>query len=145
MEISPKIELMAISDYSDVYNLWLNTAGMGLNEIDDSYEGIEKFLKRNPTTNFIAKIDDKIVGVILCGHDGRRGHIYHIAVDADYRNHGIGATLVEHVIAALDDLGIIKVTLVAFGTNIIGNSFWEKMGFGERTDLVYRNKTIKEL
>ena len=140
-----KIELMSAADYPDVYNLWLNTAGMGLNEIDDSYEGIEKFLNRNPTTNFIAKIDNKVVGVILCGHDGRRGHIYHTAVDENHRNHGIGTILVKNVIKALDKLGIIKVTLVAFRTNNIGNSFWEKAGFSERTDLAYRNKTIKEL
>jgi Acetyltransferases len=145
MEQSPKIELMAITDYSDVYNLWLNTAGMGLNEIDDSYEGIEKFLIRNPETNFIVKIDNKVVGVILCGHDGRRGHIYHTAVDENYRNHGIGRLLVENVIKALNTIGITKVMLVAFKTNDIGNSFWEKIGFSERTDLIYRNKTIKEL
>lgn len=83
-----EIRIMTISDYEETFKLWSNTAGMGMRSLDDSYEGIIKFLKRNPTTNFVARIDEKIVGVILCGHDGRRGYIYHTAVDEKNRGHG---------------------------------------------------------
>ena len=77
--------LMKISDYDSIYNLWINTSGMGLNSVDDSKDGIEKFLKRNPATCFIAEENEKIVGVIMEGNDGRRGYIYHTAVLPEFR------------------------------------------------------------
>lgn len=79
-----KIEKLTINDYSDVYQLWISTPEMGLNTIDDSREGIERYLERNPNTCFVARVDNKIVGVILCGHDGRRGYIHHTAVNISY-------------------------------------------------------------
>lgn len=87
------IRLMALSDYEQVYQLWLSCAGMGLNNLDDSREGIERFLKRNPETCFVAEKDEKIIGVIIAGNDGRRGYIYHTAVNPDYRKQGIGKNL----------------------------------------------------
>lgn len=140
-----EIVLMTISDYEETFNLWSNTAGMGMRSLDDSYEGIAKFLKRNPTTNFVARIDEKIVGVILCGHDGRRGYIYHAAVDEKYRGQGIGKALVENAIDGLKGEGIHKAALVVFKDNIIGNEFWDMMGFDTRVDLNYRNKSINEM
>ena len=138
-----QIRLMTITDYNQVYSLWLNTSGMGLNNLDDSQEGIEKFLKRNPTTCFVAEDDGKIVGVILSGHDGRRGHIYHTAVSEAYRGQGIGQKLVDATLHALAEEGISKAALVVFETNELGNAFWEHRGFGSRTDLVYRDKVIE--
>lgn len=138
------IRPMTIDDYDAVYDLWINTPGMGLNSIDDSREGIERYLKRNPTTSFVAECDGAIVGVIMAGHDGRRGYIYHIAVLPAYRNRGIAGRLVESVMAALDKEGINKAALVAFKKNEIGNKFWEKRGFTVRDDLVYRNKIIHD-
>ena len=140
-----KIRLMTIKDYEQVYDLWMNTPGMGLNDLDDSKAGIEKYLKRNPSTCFIAEDDEKIVGVILSGHDGRRGFIYHTTVLEAYRKRGIGKKLVDAVMNALDQEGIHKVALVAFERNEQGNAFWEQLGFQSRTDLVYRNKNIHEL
>lgn len=136
------IREMAISDYDEVYKLWANTAGMGMRSIDDSKQGIEKFLMRNPTTNFVAVADGKIVGVILCSHDGRRGYIYHTAVDIEHRGNGIGKSLVDKVLEALEKEGINKAALVVFKNNDIGNAFWEKIGFEVRNDLNYRNKSI---
>lgn len=138
------IRNMTANDYDKVYNLWINTPGMGLNSVDDSKEGIEKYLKRNPTTCFVAEENDNIVGVILSGHDGRRGYIHHTAVSSDFRNQGIGRRLVEHAIEALKSEGIIKVALVVFAKNELGNGFWEKVGFEVREDLYYRNKSIVE-
>ena len=136
---------MTISDYDGVYHLWLNTPGMGLNSTDDSKEGIENFLKRNPTTNFVAECNNEIVGVIMAGHDGRRGYIYHTAILPSYRNKGLAKQLVDCAMSALDKEGINKAALVAFKKNDIGNGFWEHIGFIERDDLVYRNKNIHAL
>ena len=139
------IRLMTINDYDTVYALWLRTPGMGLNDIDDSCEGIEKYLQRNPTTSFIAAEDETVVGVILAGHDGRRGFIHHTCVDSNHRNKGIASQLVETALAALKTEEINKVVLVAFEHNKGGNAFWEHMGFTLRPDLTYRNKTLVEL
>ena len=140
-----QIRVMTIDDYDKVYDLWIHTPGMGLNTTDDSKEGIEKYLKRNPTTSFVAESDGKIVGVIMAGHDGRRGYIHHTAVLPEYRKQGIASYLVERALLALDMEGIKKVALVVFSKNEIGNDFWERRGFIAREDLVYRNKNIHEL
>ena len=137
------IRLMEIGDFSACYDLWLRTPGMGLNNIDDSPEGIDRYLRRNPNTCFVAEEEGRIVGVILAGHDGRRGHISHTAVDGAFQRRGIGRQLVEHVMAAMEREGIIKVNLVVFSHNEKGNAFWESLGFTVRTDLTYRNKSIR--
>lgn len=93
-----EIRLMSIGDYDNAYKLWKNAYGMGSRSLDDSFEVIEKLLKRNTTTNFIAQVENKLVGVILCGHDGRRGYIYHTAVKNDYCGRGIGRALVDAVL-----------------------------------------------
>lgn len=142
------IRTMTIGDYDKVYSLWKQTEGMGLNEIDDSREGIAKFLERNPETCFIAEDDDndekKIVGVIMAGNDGRRAYIYHTAVSKEYRSKGIGKELVSKCLEKLTEMNIHKVALLCFATNEVGNTFWEKQGFSLRTDINYRNKTLIE-
>ena len=140
-----KIRKMAIDDYDEVYALWMSCAGMGLNNLDDSREGIDKFLRRNPDTCFVAEYDNQIVGVIIVGNDGRRGYIYHTAVNPQYRKRGIARQLVETAMQALKQCGINKAALVVFEKNENGNAFWEKIGFTVREDLVYRNKAITEM
>jgi len=139
------IRKMTIADYDYVYDLWLKTPGMGLNNSDDSRQGIEKYLRRNPETCFVAEKDNMIIGVILCGNDGRRGYIHHTAVSVLERKNGVGTALVNAAVNALKSEGINKVALVVFAKNELGNSFWEKSGFTVREDLIYRNKTINEL
>lgn len=139
-----QIRKMTIDDYEGVYQLWISTPGMGIRSVDDSKEGIEKYLNRNPETCFIAEFENKIIGVILSGHDGRRGYIHHTAVNTTYRMQGTGRALVNAATESLKDQGINKVALVAFGTNNIGNSFWESQGFEDRNDLVYRNKSLND-
>ncbi len=139
------VRTMELGDYEKVYNLWAHTAGMGLNTTDDSKEGIAKYLARNPNTCFVAEDGGELVGVIISGHDGRRGFIYHTAVKEEFRRQGIGQQLVSSALAALEQEGIHKVALVVFGKNKTGNLFWEKAGFTVRDDLVYRNKNIHEL
>lgn len=140
-----EIRKLNMDDYNELYDFWLSTPGMGLNDVDDSKEGIEKYLERNPDTCFIAIVSNKIVGVILSGHDGRRGYIYHAAVSVTCRNQGIGSTLLNTALAALRHEGITKVALVVFKNNEIGNAFWEHRGFSQREDLNYRNKALTEL
>ena len=137
--------IMDISDYEQVYRLWLSCAGMGLNNLDDSKDGIKRFLDRNPDTCFVALEQEKIIGVIITGNDGRRGYIYHTAVDPEQRHRGIATRLVNEAMGALKALGINKTALVVFSKNEGGNAFWEKSGFTLREDLVYRNKTITEM
>lgn len=137
-----EIRTMSIGDYEKVYKLWTNTAGIGMRSIDDSKAGIGKFLERNPATSFVASVDGNIVGAILCGHDGRRGYIYHTAVDINYRKQGIGRKLVETVYKALNAEGITKAGLVVFKNNDIGNSFWKSIGWEERADLNYYSKSL---
>lgn len=139
------IRSMDNNDYERVYQLWMSCKGMGLNDLDDSREGIEQFLKRNPDTCFVAEQNGKIIGSIICGNDGRRGYIYHTAVASDYRKKGVGTVLVETTLQALKNLGINKAALVVFSKNAEGNAFWEKLGFTVRKDLVYRNKSITEM
>lgn len=140
-----KIRLMTIEDYEKVYHLWLSCEGMGLNNLDDSKDGIARYLDRNPDTCFVAEESDEVIGVIIAGHDGRRGFIYHTVVNPNYRNQGIATKLVEAAMDALKANGINKVALVVFDRNKDGNAFWEKVGFTVREDLVYRNKAIAEL
>lgn len=137
-----RIRLMGMDDYEEVYRLWTATPGMGMNDRDDSREGIQKYLARNPRTCFVAEKEGRIVGVILSGHDGRRGYLYHTAVAPSERGRGTGTALLSAALAALEREGIGKAALVAFGRNEAGNRFWEKRGFTVREDLVYRNKTI---
>lgn len=139
------IRIMNISDYDEVYSLWMSCAGMGLNNLDDSKDGIAQFLKRNPNTCFVAEEGTKIIGVIMSGNDGRRGYIYHTAVDPKHRNKGVATELVNNTLTALEAQGINKVALVVFERNEGGNAFWEKLGFTVRNDLIYRNKSITEM
>lgn len=139
------IRIMTIADYNSVYALWLSCKGMGLNNLDDSKDGIAKFLERNPETCFVAESDGKIIGIILTGHDGRRGYIYHTAVNPESRRMGIASRLVDASLNALKQQGINKVALVVFDRNKDGNAFWEKLGFSVREDLIYRNQSLTEI
>lgn len=139
-----QIRKMTIEDYDYIYSLWMSCAGMGLNSLDDTKDGIARFLERNPETCFVAMVDGSIIGAILVGTDGRRGYIYHTAVHPDFRKQGIAKTLVDTALFAVESLGINKIALVVFGRNTDGNEFWEKMGFTTREDIIYRNKTLVE-
>ena len=138
------IRVMTISDYDQIYELWSKIKGFGIRSIDDSREGIERFLKRNPTTSVVAEEDGKIVGAILCGHDGRRGCFYHVCVDEAYRMRGIGKAMVVFAMEALKKEEINKVSLIAFTKNDMGNAFWNEIGWTKREDLNYYDFTLNE-
>ena len=139
-----EIRLMTIDDYEEVHDLWMSIHGFGIRSIDDSREGVERFLKRNPTTSVVAVADGKIVGAILCGHDGRRGSLYHVCVHEDYRKHGIGKSMAVACMRALQAEQINKVNIIAFKSNELGNHFWQEEGWTFRDDLNYYDFTLNE-
>ncbi len=144
MEVKKMIRLFTILDYDEVFRLWKRTPGVGLRSIDDSRVGIERFLKRNPTTNFVAVEDGLIVGVVLGGHDGRRGYIYHACVDEAYRRRSLGREMMARMTEAMREEGITKLGLICFTNNSKGNEFWHSLGWEHRSDLNYYTISIEE-
>ena len=143
------IRAVTIEDYSTIFELWNSTeqSRRALNPVDDSREGIERYLKRNPTTCFLAcesNHTQKAVGVILTGHDGRRAIIHHMCVHPDYRRRGIAASLLRKAEEALQQEGISKVFGLVFKDNDGANAFWENQGYTLRTNLNYRNKSLNQ-
>lgn len=138
------IRTMTIDDYDGVKALWMTIHGFAIRSIDDSYEGVERFIKRNPTSSVVAVENNEIVGAILCGHDGRRGCLYHVCVREDMRRKGIGKAMVIHCMNALKEEKISKVSLIAFSTNDIGNAFWNEIGWTKRNDLNYYDFVLNE-
>lgn len=139
------IRIMTAEDYEGLRTLWMTIHGFGIRSIDDSKAGVERFLKRNPASSVVAVNEEgMIVGGILCGHDGRRGCLYHVCVREDYRRMGIGKAMVVHCMNALKAEEINKVSLIAFTQNDIGNSFWKCIGWTKREDLNYYDFTLNE-
>ena len=135
---------MKIEDFDQVHALWMKISGFGIRSIDDSREGVERFLKRNPKCSVVAEKDGQIIGSILCGHDGRRGCLYHVCVHPDYRKQDIGKSMVVFAMQALKKDQINKVCLIAFTQNDIGNAFWKEIGWTRREDLNYYDFTLNE-
>ncbi|MGF6366001.1 ribosomal protein S18 acetylase RimI-like enzyme [Aequitasia blattaphilus] len=138
------IREMTIDDYEEVSNLWMTIRGFGIVKVDDSKEGVERFLKRNPSTSVVAIEDEKIVGSILCGHDGRRGHFYHVCVAEEYRRMGIGKSMVVEAMQALRKEKITRVSLNAFRDNDLGNAFWNTIGWTKREDFNHYEFTLNK-
>ncbi len=128
------IREMKVEDWQEMMNLWQTTEGIGLGR-SDTIEGLEKFLNRNKGMSFVCEIDSKIVATIMCGHDGRRGFIYHLAVAKDFRSQGIGRQLVEKALQELKKQGIHKCHIFVMKDNEKGKNFWSKMGFQKRNDI----------
>ena len=140
------IKQVTIDDYDAIYELWCSTeqSRRALNPVDDTREGIDRYLKRNPNTCFAAVKDGRIIGVILTGHDGRRGIIHHMCVHPDFRRLGVAAHLVALAEDALQKEGIQKVFGLVFKDNDSANAFWENQGYSLRTNLNYRNKSLNK-
>jgi len=137
---------LTAADYDELFSLWnqVEQTKRALNPVDDTLEGITRYIKRNPTTCFAAIKDEKNVGAILTGHDGRRAIIHHLCVHPNFQRLGIARTLVEMAEAALKNEGIQKIFGLVFKDNETANSFWERMGYSLRTNLNYRNKSLND-
>lgn len=142
MEI--KIRSMEIADYDQVYALWMRIRGFAMRSVDDSAEGVKRFIDRNPGISVVAEEAGRIVGAILCGHDGRRGCMYHVCVDPAHRRRGIGKAMVVFCMQKLEEESISKVSLIAFTENDIGNAFWNRIGWTQRQDLNYYDFILNE-
>lgn len=146
--MSVKILPFTIEDYDAVLELWnsVEQSKRALNSVDDSREGIARYLKRNPDTCFKAVGENgELAGVILSGHDGRRGLVYHLCVNPSFQRGGIATKLVKTSEEALKKEGIQKIFILVFENNEKGNAFWEKQGYSLRTNLNYRNKSLNSL
>ncbi|MCL2106151.1 MAG: GNAT family N-acetyltransferase [Oscillospiraceae bacterium] len=140
------IRMMTIDDYDAVYALWASLPGIGLHEGEDSREGIAYYLKRNPETCFVAENEHgETVGAVLCGNDGRRGYINHLAVREDWRGRGIGKALINACLAVLRREGIAQCGMMVFRGNETGNAFWDALGSRRREDILYRNLRTAEI
>lgn len=138
------IREMKLDDYDGVHDLWMTIKGFGIRSMDDSREGVERFLLRNPGLSVVAEEDGRIVGSILCGHDGRRGCLYHVCVAQECRMKGIGRSMVVHCMERLKAEKINKVSLIAFTKNDIGNAFWKEIGWTKREDLNYYDFVLND-
>jgi len=128
------IRKMQTADYEQALALWQRTPGMGISAADEK-DAIQKFLKKNSSLCYAAFVENALVGTILCGEDGRRGYLYHLAVDVNYQKSGIGKSLVQKSLQALQELGIQKCHLFVIADNTSGISFWEHTGWEVRNDI----------
>ncbi|MCL2194804.1 MAG: GNAT family N-acetyltransferase [Oscillospiraceae bacterium] len=138
------IRLMTIDDYDDVYALWASLPGIGLHGYEDSHEGMDYYLRRNPASCFVAESGGEIVGAVLCGNDGRRGYINHLAVAQQHQSKGIGKALLNACLAAMREEKITKCAIAVFRNNDAGNAFWDSMGITRREEVVHCTLSTEE-
>lgn len=136
-----RLEPMAIEDYKGVVALWKKTEGVGLNE-SDSRSNIRGYLKRNPGMSYVVRDHERIVGAVLCGHDGRRGYLHHLAVARTHRGRGLGKALVDACLKSLSKAGVLKCTIFVFRDNGDGETFWKNQGWVKRDDLGMMQRLI---
>jgi N-acetylglutamate synthase len=137
--VQHQIRQMHVTDYDPVLALWQTTEGLGLSAADQR-PAIERYLQRNPGMSFVAVDGKQIVGAALCGHDGRRGYLHHLAVAPACRCRGIGRQLVERCLSALAAAGIDKCHLFVFADNAPAVAFWKRVGWTKRVDLVVMSR-----
>jgi putative acetyltransferase len=132
---------MKLADYDEVLRLWQSAEGVGLNE-SDTRSAIVLYLKRNRGMSFVAREGKQIVGAVLCGHDGRRGYLHHLAVAPAQRRQGLGTKLVDRCLAELKKAGILKCNIFLYANNKQGEKFWRRNGWNTRADLLLVQKNI---
>ncbi|HUV15363.1 MAG TPA: GNAT family N-acetyltransferase [Pelolinea sp.] len=135
------IRTMRINDYTGALKLWQSLPGIGLSGADKK-EQIQVFLEKNPGNCFVAVEKNEIIGTILGGSDGRRGYLYHLAVNQQQQKQGLGKKLVEECLASLKVLGIQKCHIFVISDNLEGMDFWEKVGWVKRDDILIMSKDL---
>ena len=133
------IRLMSLPDYDAVLALWQASPGVGLSDAD-SPGAIARFLERNPGLCFVAEEEGRLAGAVLCGHDSRRGYIYHLAVHPHFQRRGLGQALVQRCLDGLRALDIHKCHIFVYGQNESGLAFWRQAGWVQRFELVILSK-----
>ena len=137
MQLAP----MQAADFDAVEKLWHDSDGVGLRG-EETREWLARYLDRNPGMSWVARDDARIVGAVLGGHDGRRGYLYHLAVDADRRRQGIGRALVAASLAAMAKHGIVRATVFVYDDNLEALDFWRTAGWHDRVDLRMMQKSV---
>jgi len=135
------IKPMSLDDYDEALRLWQTAEGVGLSE-SDTRAAIASYLKRNPRMSFVARDGKESVGAVLCGHDGRRGCLYHLAVAPTHRRKGIGTKLVTRCLAALKRAHIQRCNIFVYNHNADGERFWRRKGWKKRADLCMAQKYL---
>jgi putative acetyltransferase len=141
MPTTVSIEPMTIDCYEEVIAFWRAVEGIGMNDADER-GCLKAYLARNPDMSFVAKARGRIIGTALCGHDGRRGYLNHLAVSEPHRNMGIGRRLTDHCLESLKKTGINKCHLFVYRSNTEGKRFWEGLGWTPRSDMQVVSKTL---
>lgn len=136
------IRYMKKEDYYEIYELWNSSKEIRINIQDDTYEKISKFIDYNSNLCIVAIENSEIIGSVLAGYDGRRGHIYHTIVRSDYRSKGIGNKLIDKVLEEFKSKEVNEIDLLSVINNHEGNTFWEHKGFLLNENLNYRRKNI---
>jgi ribosomal protein S18 acetylase RimI-like enzyme len=137
------IRELTIEDYPQVIALWEETENIGISSAD-SIDNLEVFIKRNPGLSFVAEDDHSIIGAVLGGHDGRRGAIYHLAVQKEFRGENIGKFLLDHCLEGFKQVGIERCHIHVYADNLQGIKFWQKNSWFLRPELVLLSKDIKK-
>ena len=138
-----RLRELAIEDYDRVLALWQRSDGIVLREVDER-EPIRRYLERNPGLSFVWEDDRTIAGAVLCGTDGRRGYLQHLAVAEEHRRRGIGRALVAASLRALAGRGIEKCHLMVLPANMAAREFWRGLGWAERGDVVVMSYTSSD-
>jgi ribosomal protein S18 acetylase RimI-like enzyme len=135
-----QLRLMQRSDYAAAVTLWQQSPGVQLRDAD-SEPAITRYLARNPGSSFVAEVNQKLVGTVLCGHDGRRGFLHHLAVDDAHRRKGIATLLVDAALQALREQEIFKTHILVLSGNGDAVTFWQTCRFGQRDDVILMSYT----
>jgi len=136
-----EMRVMRLEDYEELVAFWAGKEGVELNESDER-EASGRYLVRNEGLSLVVREEGgKIVGAILCGHDGRRGYLHHLAVEEGYRGKGIARAMVEKCLENLKARGVPRCNVFYFAENVKGRAFWERMGYREVGFLPLQRKT----
>lgn len=133
-----------MSDYGETTAFWASIPELGLDDAD-SISSMESFLKRNPGLSFVARDGIELIGAVLCGHDGRRGYLHHLAVSPDYRGRGIGKRLVNECLSALSRHGVSRFNIFIYSHNEKGKKFWEKTGWTTYDGLEIMYRSVEQI
>ena len=128
------IREMKIDDYNDIIAMFSETPGVTVREAD-SKNATGTYLNRNQGLSFVATVDSRVIGCVMCGHDGRRGYLQHLVVMAGNRKQGVGEKLFTACIDALKEIGINKTHIFVFKTNGLANNYWINKGWNLREDI----------
>lgn len=132
---------MEIADYDRLIALWRRIEGLALSEADEREE-IAAYLRRNEGMSFVCETEGELAGTILCGHDGRRGYVYHAAVDPAYRGRGIARQLASLSLDKLREAGIGKCHLFVLEDNDAGAGFWAATGWQRRSGFYVYSRDV---